>query len=317
VAMLTKLHHSMVDGVSGNEILGVLLDPSPEGKEIPPAPEGEAGERVPGDLEMLGRGLLGVPRQPLRALRSLPTALPNLTDLPGANAFPVVPRLSGALSHVRRLAGGDDDPGILEVTTARAPKTSFNGPVGPHRRFAFGSLSLATVKRLKNELDITVNDVVVALCATAVRDWLLDRDELPKEPLVAMIPVSVRTEEQAGTFGNRISTMIVPIPTNVKDPRKRLLRAHEYLRSAKGRHKALPADQANFPVSVVIDGVGLNMTVMSYRDHVDFGIITDRDQIDDAWALMDGTAAALDELETAICGKRTAAANGRRPKLPA
>ena len=99
VAMLTKLHHSMVDGVSGNEILGVLLDPSPEGKEIPPAPKRPAGERVPGDLEMLGRGLLGVPRQPLRALRSLPTALPNLTDLPGANAFPVVPRLSGALSQ--------------------------------------------------------------------------------------------------------------------------------------------------------------------------------------------------------------------------
>ena len=72
VAMLTKLHHSMVDGVSGNEILGVLLDPSPEGKEMPPKPAREPGERVPGDLEMLGRGLLGVPRQPLRALRSLP-----------------------------------------------------------------------------------------------------------------------------------------------------------------------------------------------------------------------------------------------------
>ena len=355
VALLTKLHHSMVDGVSGNEILGVLLDPSPEGRELPPRPAGEPGERVPGDLEMLGRGLLGLPRQPLRALRSLPTALPNLTDLPGANAFPVVPRLSGALAHARRLAGADEDPGILEVTTARAPKTSFNGPVSSHRRFAFGSLSLDTVKRLKNELGITVNDVVAALCATAVRDWLLDRDELPKEPLVAMIPVSVRTEEQVGTFGNRISTMIVPIPTNVKDPRKRLVRAHEYLRSAKERHKALPADlltdatsfippavaaraaratmdilgrtrppinlvisnvpgprdplycagallQAHFPVSVVIDGVGLNMTVMSYRDHVDFGIIADRDQVDDVWSLMDGTAAALDELETAICG---------------
>jgi hypothetical protein len=65
--------------------------------------------------------------------------------------------------------------------------------------------------------------------------------------------------------------------------------------------------QANFPVSVVIDGVGLNMTVMSYRDHVDFGIITDRDQVDDAWALMDRTAAALDELETAVCGERASA----------
>jgi len=239
VAMLTKLHHSMVDGVSGNEILGVLLDPSPEGKEIPPAPEREPGERVPGDLEMLGRGLLGLPRQPLRALRSLPTALPNLTELPGANAFPVVPRVSGALARMR---GEGDDPSLLEVTTARAPKTSFNGPVGPHRRFAFGSLSLDTVKRLKNELGITVNDVVVTLCATAVRDWLMNRDELPEEPLVALIPVSVRTEEQAGTFGNRVSAMIVPIPTNVRDPRKRLLRAHEYLLSAKGRHRALPAD---------------------------------------------------------------------------
>ena len=361
VAMLTKLHHSMVDGVSGNEILGVLLDPSPEGKELPPVPEREPGERVPGDLEMLGRGLLGVPRQPLRALRSLPTALPSLTDLPGANAFPAVPQISHLLGRAR-----GDDPALLEVTTARPPKTSFNGRVGPHRRFAFGSLSLDTVKRLKNELGITVNDVVVALCAGAVRERLLERDELPKEPLVAMIPVSVRTEEQVGTFGNQISTMIVPIPTNVKDPRKRLLRAHEYLRSAKERHKALPADlltdatgfippavaaraarttmdilgrtrppinlvisnvpgprdplycagaemQAHFPVSVVIDGVGLNMTVMSYRDHVDFGIITDRDQIDDAWSLMDGTAAALDELETAICGKRPATANGRRP----
>ena len=101
VAMLTKLHHSMVDGVSGNEILGVLLDPSPEGRELPPKPAGTAGERVPGDLEMLGRGLLGVPRQPWRALRSLPTALPNLTDLPGADAFPVVPRLTAALSRAR------------------------------------------------------------------------------------------------------------------------------------------------------------------------------------------------------------------------
>jgi WS/DGAT/MGAT family acyltransferase len=265
---------------------------------------------------------------------------------------------------VTRLKGGDTDPGLLEVTTARAPKTSFNGPVSPHRRFAFGSLPLDSVKRLKNELGITVNDVVVALCATAVRDWLLDRDELPREPLVAMIPVSVRTEEEMGTFGNRISTMIVPIPTNVKDPRKRLMRAHQYLRSAKDRHQALPADlltdaasfippavmaraarttmdilgrtrpplnlvisnvpgprdplycagaqlQAHFPVSVVIDGVGLNITVMSYRDHVDFGIIADRDQVDDVWSLMDGTARALEELETVICGKRM---NGRAPK---
>src|SRR5204863_323088 len=84
---------------------------------------------------------------------------------------------------------------------------------------------------------------VVALCATGVRDWLLERDELPDEPLVAMCPVSVRTPEQSGTFGNRVSFMVVPIPTNEADPRKRLMKAHEYLKSAKERHKALPAVQ--------------------------------------------------------------------------
>ena len=173
--------------------------------------------------------------------------MPNLTALPGANAFPGVPRLSRAMSRLRGSPARDEDPAILEVDDgARRRRRASTARVSPHRRFAFGSLSLDSVKRLKNELGITVNDVVVALCATAVRDWLLERDELPKDPLVAMIPVSVRTEEQMGTFGNRISTMIVPIPTNVQDPRKRLLRAHEYLRSAKElppRAARRPADR--------------------------------------------------------------------------
>lgn len=362
VAHLTKIHHSVVDGVSGNEILAILLDPSPEGREIPPPKEAPRSERAPSDLAMLGRGVLGVPRQPLRALRSIPTAVPNLTELPGANAFPGVPTVSRGLSRVRGLLGGEDS-GVLEVTTARPPRTRFNGPISAHRRFAFGSLSLDSVKALKNELDITVNDVVVALCATSVRDWLNERDELPDEPLVAMVPVSVRTEEQRGTFGNRVSAMIVPIPTNEADPRRRLMRTHELLRSAKEHHRALPADLltdatsfippalltraarttvdilsrtrpplnlivsnvpgvqqplycagaqlvANYPVSAVLDGVGLNITVLSYRGHLDFGIVADREQVDDIWALMDGTARALEELEWVICGKN-------RPRAPA
>ena len=359
VALLTKVHHSVADGVSGNEILSVLLDESPEGREVEPVPEPSTGERAPGELEMLVRGALGLPRQPLRALRAIPSALPNLTELPGANAFPGGPLVSGALSRARRLLGREEDDGVLEVSTARPPRTSFNGPVSPHRRFAFGSLSLDTVKALKNELEITVNDVVVALAATAVRDWLLARDELPDDPLVALVPVSVRREEERGTFGNRISAMIVPIPTNEPDPRRRLLRTHELLNSAKERHNALPAQlltdatafippavaalaartavgvmsrtrpplnlvisnvpgpreplycagaqlEGHYPVSVVMDGVGLNITVMSYRDHLDFGIIADREQVDDVWNLMDGTGRALEELESVICGREAA-----------
>src|SRR5947208_8917326 len=76
VAMLTKIHHAAVDGVSGAEITSLLLDLSPDGREIPPPPGRRPGERKPGQFEMLGRGLLGAPRQPLRALRTLPTIVP-------------------------------------------------------------------------------------------------------------------------------------------------------------------------------------------------------------------------------------------------
>ena len=375
VALLTKVHHSVVDGVSGNEILAVLLDPSPEGREIPPAEGGEPGERVPGELEMLGRGLMGLPRQPLRALRSAPTAIPNLTELPGANAFPGVPRISRGVAAARRALGVEHaDPAILEVTTARPPRTSFNRRISGHRRFSFGQLSLDTVKAIKNEAGVTVNDVVVALCAGAMRDWLKERDELPKEPLVALVPVSVRTEEQMGTFGNRVSMMIVPIATDEADPKRRLKRTHELLRGAKGRHRAVPANlltdatsfippavaslaarttmevmgrtrppvnlvisnvpgprsplflagaklEAHYPVSVVVDGVGLNITVMSYLDHLDFGIVADRDQVADTWALMDRLSLSLQELTQAVLGKagkrRAKRAAAEKPKVRA
>src|SRR2546423_3543330 len=109
MALLTKIHHSAVDGISGNEVLSVLLDPSPEGREVPQPETPPAGERMPSDLAMLGRGLFGMPRQPLRALRSLPSTVPNLIELPGANAFPAVPTLSAAMSRVRRALGSEED----------------------------------------------------------------------------------------------------------------------------------------------------------------------------------------------------------------
>src|SRR5829696_584262 len=116
VAMLSKIHHALIDGLSGAEIMGLLLDLAPEGRELPEAsPPEEAG--VPSELSMIARGLLGVPRYPLRALRSLPRAVPNIEEtpfgaLPGAGT---VGRLTG------RLTGrGGPGPGV------RAPKTSFS-----------------------------------------------------------------------------------------------------------------------------------------------------------------------------------------------
>jgi hypothetical protein len=192
-----------VDGVSGAEILSALVDLSPEGRDpedLPERPGDLSGERVPGQVEMLGRGLLGLPRQPVRALRQLPK-LPNLADVPGAQQVPGVGTVGRLSARAHNLLTSRDDAHVLEPPPVSVPKTRFNGSITRHRRFSFGSLSLDRIKAIKNELGISVNDVVVTVCATAVREYLLARDELPDEPLVSMVPVSVRTPEQMGTFG--------------------------------------------------------------------------------------------------------------------
>jgi WS/DGAT/MGAT family acyltransferase len=349
VAALTKIHHALIDGMSGAEIMGLLLDLEPQGRELPPAPE-RAHEGTPGDLEMLGRGLLGLPRYPLRAIRSLPRAIPNLEETP-FGTLPGAGTLGRLAGRARGVVTGD---GMGPRSSLRAPRTSFNGRVSPHRRFAFGRHPLADFKAAKNQYGCTVNDVVVSVCAGVVRRWLVEHDELPGEPLVAQIPVSVRTEEQTGTYGNRIMLMSAALFTNVEDPVERLLRTHDAMGDMKQRHKALPAEllqdanhfippavfsraaratfrlstsspgrptwnlvisnvpgpqfplymagaelQANYPVSVITDGMGLNITVMSYRGHMDFGIVADRDQMADLWCLVDWLGDELDALKPA------------------
>jgi WS/DGAT/MGAT family acyltransferase len=351
-AMLTKIHHAVVDGMSGAEIMGLLLDLAPQGREIPADAAVAPLERDPGQLAMLARGALGVPRYPLRLLRSLPSALPNAEHAPSIfGAIPGATTAGRLAARAMRLAGvevADSSPSL------KAPRTSFNGRISAHRRFAFGQLSLDAVKAVKNRFGVTVNDVVVSLCAGAVRRWLLEHDELPEEPLVAQIPVSVRTGEQFGTFGNRILLMRAPFFTGEADPVRRLELTHEALGDMKRTHRALPADLlqdanhfvppavfaraaqltfriasgsagrpnwnlvvsnvpgpqiplfcagarlvAHYPVSVITDGLGLNITVMSYLGHLDFGIVTDREQMPDAWKLIGWLRTSLAELEAA------------------
>jgi diacylglycerol O-acyltransferase / wax synthase len=348
VALLSKIHHAIIDGLSGAEIMGILLDLSPEGRELPPADADHEGEEAPGTLGMLGRGLLGLPKYPARVVRSLPSTLPNVEDAPGVfGSIPGAGTIGRVAGRVQRTLGGPAPP----RTSLRAPKTSFNGRISPHRRFAFGQLALDDVKTVKNHHGTTVNDVVVSICAGAVRRWLIEHDELPDDPLVAQIPVSVRTDEQMGTYGNRILLMSSPLMTNVADPVERLQVTHESLREMKERHRALPAQllqdannfippavfsraarltfraqtsgvgrpnwnlvisnvpgpqvplylagarmDANYPVSVITDGMGLNITVMSYMGHLDFGILADRDQMPDVWSLIEWLGEELEAL---------------------
>jgi diacylglycerol O-acyltransferase / wax synthase len=371
VAVLTKIHHALIDGISGAEIMGLLLDHSPEGRELPDEAV-RFGDSHPGELAMLARGLLGVPRYPLRLLGSLPRALPNVDDLPAT--LGAIPGLgtAGRLARIaRRAMGADGD--LPERPKLAAPKTTFNGRISPHRRFMFGQLELEDVKAIKNQHGVTVNDVIVSMCAGAVRRWLLEHDELPDEPLVAQIPVSVRTGEQMGTFGNRIMLMSAPLFTDEADPVRRLRRTHEALRVMKDRHRALPAEllqdannfippavfsraarltfrlstsrpgrpawnlvisnvpgpqmplymagarlEANYPVSVITDGMGLNITVMSYDGHLDVGIVADRGQMPDVDRLMGWLEESLEELRPPRRnGRRTAGTAARTAKARA
>ncbi|WP_462187689.1 wax ester/triacylglycerol synthase family O-acyltransferase, partial [Frankia sp. CcWB2] len=240
VAVLTKIHHAVLDGLSGAEVLLALTDFTPAGREPPPPAAPPAG--LPNQAEMLARGLLGLSRQPLRALSVLPRTLRYLDRNPALRTVPGI-RLAGRVARgvleFRREAHTDGE--ILEVPRVRAPRTRFNGPISPHRQVAFATLPLTDIKTIKNHFHVTVNDVVVTLCAGAVRTWLANRDELPDRPLVAMVPLSVRTPEQVGTFGNRISAMMVPIPTHEPDPAARIAFTHDALATAKTVHRAIPA----------------------------------------------------------------------------
>ena len=338
VAMFTKIHHAVIDGLSGAEILGLLLDLTPEVRQIETAGPWGDNSPVPSDLEMLVQGIAGAALYPLRALRALPSALPNLEE----TQFKAIPGLAavGRLAKSAQHAFTRQD-GTVQRTQLVAPKTTFSGRLSPHRRFSFGQLPLDEVKAIKNAHGCTVNDVIVAICAGAVRRWMIAHDELPDDPLVAQIPISVRTQEQMGTYGNQIMLMAAPLLTNIADPVQRLARTHETLGDMKERHRALPASlladanhfippavfsraarltfgiatsrpgrpvwnlvvsnvpgpqfplylagarlEANYPVSVITHGMGLNITVMSYMGHLDFGIVADREQMPDVGLLM-------------------------------
>jgi len=349
VAILTKLHHAAIDGVSGMELMSAILDTSAEGRDVERAGPQRLG-RSPGQLELLGRGLGGLAARPWRMLRAAPRVAPHLDQLMTFRTIPGTRQLSAAAARAMT-----HDGGILERPRLDAPHTRFNERISAHRRYAFTTMPLDRIKALKNACGVTVNDVVLAIAAGALRRRLSVAGELPASPLLAMVPVSVRTAADRGEFGMRVSTMVVALPTNEADAATRMDRLHTATRSAKERHRAMPATamqdsfellpmtlltrasrviagfgissplrapanvaisnvpgarvplycagarlEGVFPVSMIIDSVALNITVISYEDDLDIGIVGDRELVPDVWELCADMHAELDELEACL-----------------
>ena len=341
-ATYTKLHHAAIDGMSGAEILTVLLDPDPKGRDIPPAEDEWAGDRIPSPLEMLARSAVSTALSPARAAR---VGYEFARSIPGLKPLQALPALVGL---------GADREELLTRPSLVAPRSILNEPITAHRRCAFGAIPLATVKAVKKAAGVTVNDVVIAVSAGAVRRWMLERDRLPTRSLQAMIPISIRTQEEGDVLGNKVSAMIAPIGTQIADPLERLEFVHKTMHVAKETHQATPATllqdfaqfappaiaaraarlifrngragrvtpfnlvisnipgphfplylagaqlEGHYPVSTIVDGAALNITLHSYMGQLCFGLIGDLELVPDVWNILDLIRSELDELEALL-----------------
>ncbi|MGI9600410.1 MAG: WS/DGAT/MGAT family O-acyltransferase [Acidimicrobiales bacterium] len=343
-AVMTKFHHAAIDGVSGAEILASLVDLEPNPGPPPPPIKPWRPEPEPDPTRLLAKGALSLMTQPARAVRF---GYRTVRALPGLGAL-VGPGLATVMKSPSRA------PEFLRRPEALAPRTPFNHSIGGHRRLAFAQVSLDQVKQVKQQHGVTVNDVVMAMSAGAIRSWLEEFHALPERSLVAMVPISVRTEDNRHEIGNHVSSLVCTLATDVDDPVERLHAIHDAMSGVKEQHDALPADilsdastfatpaiaglanrlvartrladrinplfnvvisnvpgppiplytagariEADYPISAIIDGVGLNITVMSLDGHLDFGLVACRDLVDDLWFMADALQDQLDTLDEA------------------
>lgn len=329
IGVVTKMHHSSIDGVSGAELMANLFDLEPTVENADHIAEREP-ENVPSDAELVGFALASRVKQVL-----------NFAPLLGET-------VSSAARVVQRHRDPDTVVGAVPLT---APRTPWNAAITPHRKVAFGGVALSEVKAVKDHFGVTVNDIVLAVVGGALRRYLLDHDALPDEPLVATCPISIRTEDEQGAMNNRVSAMFTTLATHVDDPIERVRLIHETTKGAKEDHSAIGASMltdwaeyasprmfalasrlysqlhladhhrpihnvvisnvpgppvplyfagaqlvAAYPMGPIMEGAGLNVTAMSNCDRIDIGFLVCRELIPDVWDLPDHTTSAMGEL---------------------
>ncbi|MDG4666398.1 wax ester/triacylglycerol synthase family O-acyltransferase [Mycobacterium sp. 236(2023)] len=322
IAVMTKVHHAAVDGVTGANLMSKLCTTEPDA----PPPDPVDGPGGGSDLEIAVSGAVRFATRPLKLVNVVPSTLTTVIDT------------------VKRARSGQAmKPPFM------APKTPFNANVTTHRNVAFAHLDLDDVKSVKNYFGVKVNDVVMALVSGVLRSFLLERGQLPENSLVAMVPVSVH-EKSDRPGRNQVSGMFSTLETSIEDPAKRLraiadanvvakqhssaisatllqdwtqfaapavfgvamrVYANSRLSGARPVHNLVisnvPGPQgqlymlgcevkAMYPLGPIFHGSGLNMTVMSLSGNLDVGIVSCPELVPDLWDMADGFDIALQEL---------------------
>jgi diacylglycerol O-acyltransferase / wax synthase len=341
VGFIAKIHHCVADGVAAAEMLaGVMLtDPQAGLAPAAPAPPWK-GETVP--------------RPTVLALDALRAVILGLLNVPG-----LLRRTFRGLRAAgrRRKAALVSPPAPFD-----APNTLFNGALSPNRLFVLTTMSLDDVKSVKNALGVTLNDVVLAVCAGALRRYLLRHHALPDKPLVAGVPVSTRNgDAHVDEYrANSVSNMFTALRTDLADPVERVRAISDVTKVAKEVHQALGPDMladwseltpprpfaawmrtysrfrlaerhrppinlvvsnvpgptsplyiagarltALYSMGPILEGIGLNITVWSYLDQLNWGVVSTPEAMPDLWDLTTDLHDALDELKKAAAALAT------------
>jgi diacylglycerol O-acyltransferase / wax synthase len=220
VALISKVHHAGFDGKSGEDLMSMLFDISPTPRKIPVKLTKQV-DAVPGPLGLMAKSAYNFVTRP--------TKLPGLLWDTGKATLK-----AGYMTRIQGIK--------MPTLPFRAPKTRFNDTVELERVWNSAILDVNRVKALRKAVDgATLNDVILAICAGALRRYLLEKNELPTKPLVAMVPVSTRTAQEKNAMGNKVSAMYIQLATDEEDPVRRLKKIYVNTQVGKLYQEAVDA----------------------------------------------------------------------------
>ena len=246
VAIIGKIHHVAVDGVGGAGLLSLFLDFTSEKKEIP-APKPYKPQPLPNELSLIMKSAMSFAEEPLKFPKLLSNTITATLK-------------AGFLSRVQRKD--------LPTAPFTAPSTPLNGIISARRKWNSAILSLDRILVLKNAMGTTMNDIMLAICAGALRRYLLEKGKLPAKPLVAMVPISVRANEEGKNVDNQLSAMLVQLATNIEQPLERLEVIHENTNRGKTYQGAIGAKTLGQMAEAVPFGIANQAARLYSRFHI-------------------------------------------------